>query len=130
MSESKAGLQICSPSLSLVAGFLPVRLEENRTRLLHGPEKGQVFVWQDGADGVSLPSSRPGLVRRAPDRSRGFFRGKQSPFYFFFFFFFWSRDFLPGVEGGEAQQGCGSFPFLFPFLFPSPFLFFLNVLTV
>lgn len=53
-------------------------------------------AWQDTADCTSLPSSWPGLVRRAPDRSRGFFHGEQSPFYFFFFFF--SLDLALGKE--------------------------------
>lgn len=44
MRETKAVLQICCPSLSLVADFLLVCLEKNRIWLLHGPEKGQVFA--------------------------------------------------------------------------------------
>lgn len=51
-------------------------------------------AWQDAADCIFLPSSRPGLVRRAPDHSRGFFHGEQSPFYFFFF----SLDLAVGKE--------------------------------
>lgn len=50
-------------------------------------------AWQDTVDCISLASSRPGLAHRAPDRSRGFFHGEQSPFYFFF-----SLDLAVGKE--------------------------------